>query len=162
MQRFPLRGEAPSRHLLVDRCQELDIPVAYYKGITHGLDWTDPESGKVVPNELLTSPGSPSKKYAYCSDTIYAESIVPLIQGADLLYHEATYTHADVVKARQRGHSTALQAAQIAKMANVRQLVLGHYSAQFLSAEMEQPLLDEAISVFPNTVLANERMVIEV
>lgn len=150
------------RHLLVDRCRELEIPVAYYKGITLGLDWTDPESGKVVPNELLTSPGSPSKKYAYCSDTLYAESIVPIIEGADLLYHEATYTHADVVKARQRGHSTALQAAQIAKMAHVGQLVLGHYSAQFLSAEMEQPLLDEARRVFPNTLLANERMVIDV
>lgn len=150
------------RHLLVDCCRELEIPVAYYKGITLGLDWTDPESGKVVPNELLTSPGSPSKKYAYCSDTLYAESIVPLIEGADLLYHEATYTHADVVKARQRGHSTALQAAQIAKMAHVGQLVLGHYSAQFLSAEMEQPLLDEARTVFPNTLLANERMVIDV
>ena len=150
------------RHLLVERCRELDIPVAYYRGITLGNDWTDPASGQVVPNDLLTSPGTPGRKYAYCSDTIYAESIIPIIEGADMLYHEATYAHADVVKARQRGHSTALQAAQIAQKAHVGQLVLGHYSAQFLSAEMERPLLDEARTVFENTVLANERMVVEV
>ena len=150
------------RHLLVDRCRELDIPVAYYKGITKGMDWTDPESGKVVPNELLTTPADPSKKYAYCSDTIYAESIIPIIEGADLLYHEATYTHADVAKARERGHSTAFQAAQIARKAHVKRLVLGHFSAQFLSPEMEQPLLDEAQSVFPDSLLANERMTLDV
>lgn len=150
------------RHLLIDRCEELQIPVAYYQGIKLGSDWTDPESGRVVPNELLTSDPTPSRKYAYCSDTIYAESVVPIIQGADLLYHEATYLHADVVKARQRGHSTALQAAQIAQKAGVRKLIIGHYSAQFLTEEQERPLLEEAQSVFPDTILANERLVIDV
>lgn len=159
---FLFEEKPRARHLLVDRCEELAIPVAYYRGITQGMDWTDPESGQTVPNELLTTPGTPGRKYAYCSDTIYAESIVPIIQGADLLYHEATYLHTDVVKARQRGHSTALQAAQIAQKAHVRQLIIGHYSAQFLSDEMERPLLEEAQSVFPNTVLANEKLTIAI
>lgn len=150
------------RHLLVDRCRELQIPVAYYAGIKKGIDWTDPESGKIVPNELLTSEPTPSKKYAFCSDTIYAESIVPIIQGADLLYHEATYEHKDVKKARDRGHSTALQAAQIAQKAGVKKLIIGHYSAQYLSAQQEQPLLAEAQSLFPDTILANEQLTIDV
>lgn len=151
-----------ARHLLIERCEELQIPVAYYHGIKNGADWTDPESGKTVPNELLTSDPTPSRKYAYCSDTICAESVVPIIKGANLLYHEATYLHADVVKARQRGHSTALQAAQIAQKAEVGKLVLGHFSAQFLSEEQERPLLEEAQTVFQNTILANERLVINV
>lgn len=159
---FLFEEKPRDRHLLVDRCEELGIPVAYYKGITKGMDWTDPESGKVVPNDLLTTPGEPGRKYAYCSDTIYAESVVPIIEGADLLYHEATYAHADVVKAKARGHSTALQAAQIAQKAHVGQLVIGHYSAQFLSEEMEIPLLEEARTLFPNTILANEKLVIPV
>lgn len=159
---FLFQEKPRERHLLVERCEELGIPFAYYPGIKRGNDWTDPESGKVVPNELLTSDPSPSKSYAYCSDTIYAESVVPIIKGADLLYHEATYEHKDVAKARSRGHSTALQAAQIAQKARVGKLVIGHYSAQYLSAEMEQPLLEEAKGVFENTLLAREQLVIDV
>lgn len=159
---FLFEEKPRDRHLLVERCEELGIPKAYYKGITKGLDWTDPETGQVVPNDLLTTPGEPGRKYAYCSDTIYAESIVPIIEGADLLYHEATYTHADVVKAKARGHSTALQAAQIAQKANVGQLVLGHFSAQFLTDDQQRPLLEEAQSLFPNTILADEKLVIEI
>lgn len=150
------------RHLIVERCEELHIPFAYYQGIKLGADWTDPDSGKTVPNELLTTEPTPSRKYAYCSDTICTESVIPVIQGADVLYHEATYLHADVVKARQRGHSTALQAAQIAQKAGVKKLVIGHFSAQFISDELERPLLEEAQSVFENTMLANERLVINV
>lgn len=159
---FLFQEKPRERHLLIERCEELGIPFAYYPGIKRGNDWTDPESGKTVPNELLTTDATPSKSYAYCSDTIYAESVIPIIEGADLLYHEATYEHKDVVKAKSRGHSTALQAAQIAQKAGVGKLVIGHYSAQYLSAEMEQPLLDEAKSVFENTILAREQLVIEI
>ena len=159
---FLFEEKQRDRHLLPDRCEELGIPIAYYQGIKKGMDWTDPESGRVVANDLLTTPGERGRKYAYCSDTIYAESVVPIIEGADVLYHEATYTHDELAKARQRGHSTALQAAQIAQKAHVGKLVLGHFSAQFLTAESEQPLLDEARSLFPNTVLANEKMTIEI
>lgn len=159
---FLFQEKPRDRHLLIDRCEELGIPFAYYPGIKKGLDWTDPESGKVVPNHLLTSEPTPSKSYAFCSDTLYAESIVPIIQGCDLLYHEATYGDADAVKARQRGHSTARQAAQIAQKAGARRLVIGHYSAQFMTSEQEQPLLHEAQEVFSDTVLAREQLVLDV
>ncbi len=159
---FLFQEKPRDRHLLIDRCEELGIPFAYYQGIKKGNDWTDPESGKVVPNELLTTDATPSKSYAFCSDTIYAESVVPIIRGCNLLYHEATYGQEDAVKAKQRGHSTAQQAATIAQKAGAKKLVIGHYSAQFVSNEMEQALLTEAQAVFPDTVLAKEQMVLDV
>ena len=159
---FLFQEKPRDRHLLIDRCEELGIPFAYYQGIKKGNDWTDPESGKTVPNELLTSEPTPSKSYAYCSDTIYSESVIPIIRGCDLLYHEATYGQEDAVKAKQRGHSTAQQAATIASKANAKKLVIGHYSAQFVTNEMEQGLLTEAQQIFENTVLAKEQLVIEV
>ena len=159
---FLFQEKPRDRHLLVDRCEELGIPFAYYAGIKRGLDWTDPESGKVVSNELLTSDPTPSKSYAFCSDTMYAESVIPIIRGCNLLYHEATYGDVDAVKARQRGHSTAREAATIANKANVGRLVIGHYSAQFVSNEQEQTLLSEAQEVFLATVLAHEQLVLDV
>ena len=159
---FLFQEKPRERHLLVDRCEELGIPFAYYPGIKRGNDWTDPQSGKVVPNDLLTTDPTPSKSYAFCSDTMYAESIVPIIEGCDLLYHEATYGDADAAKARQRGHSTAREAARIAQKAGVRRLVVGHYSAQFMTNEQEQQLLREAQEVFADTLLAREQLVIDV
>lgn len=158
---FLFQEKPRERHLDVERCRELGVPMTYYAGIKRGLDWTSP-SGEVIANERLTTDATPSKSYAYCSDTIYSESIIPIIRGANLLYHEATYGHDDVAKARQRGHSTALQAATIAQKAGVGRLVIGHYSAQFLRAADEQPLLAEAQTVFPNTMLAAEQLVIDV
>lgn len=159
---FLFQEKPRDRHLLVDRCEELGIPFAYYQGIKKGNAWTDPESGKVVPNDLLTSEPTPSKSYAFCSDTIYTESVIPIIKGCDLLYHEATYGDEDAVKARQRGHSTAKQAATIASKAECKKLVIGHYSAQFMTNEQEQVLLHEAQEVFPETLLAKETLVIDV
>lgn len=159
---FLFQEKPRDRHLLVERCEELGIPIAYYQGIKKGNDWTDLESGKVIPNNLLTSDPTPSKSYAFCSDTMYAESIVPIIQGCDLLYHEATYGHEDKVKARQRGHSTAVEAASIASMAQVKRLVIGHYSAQFMTNEQEHQLLAQAQEVFQNCVLAKEQLILDV
>lgn len=159
---FLFQEKPRDRHLLVDRCEELGIPFAYYQGIKKGNDWTDPESGRIVPNDLLTTDPTPSKSYAFCSDTMYAESIVPIIQGCDLLYHEATYGHEDKVKARQRGHSTTVEAATIAQKAHVRRLMIGHYSAQFMTNEQEQELLAQAQEVFRETILAREQLSLDV
>lgn len=159
---FLFQEKPRDRHLLIDRCEELGIPFAYYPGIKRGNDWTDPESGKTVPNDLLTSDPTPSKAYAFCSDTMYAESVVPIIRGCDLLYHEATYGDVDAQKARQRGHSTAREAATIAQKAGARRLVIGHYSAQFLTNEQEQQLLTEAQEVFPDSVLGREGLSLDV
>lgn len=159
---FLFQEKPRDRHLLIDKCRELGIPFAYYRGIKKGNDWTDPQTGEVTPNEELTSDPTPSKSYAFCSDTMYSESIVPIIRGCDLLYHEATYGAADAAKAHDRGHSTSVEAATIARKAGVGRLMLGHYSSQFLTDDDEQTLLEEARNVFADTFLANEKMVIDV
>ena len=159
---FLFQEKPRDRHLLIEKCEELDIPFAYFRGIKKGNDWTHPQTGEVIANEVLTSGATPSKSYAFCSDTLYAESIVPIIKGCDLLYHEATYSDADKVKAHQRGHSTSVEAANIARKAEVGRLVIGHYSSQIMTAEQEESLLGEAQAIFPNTVLGKEQMVIDV
>jgi len=100
-----------------------------------------------------TEKPEPAKRYAYCSDTAYLESVIPFIEGSDLLYHEATFLEADSERAKKTFHSTAIQAATIAKMAQVKQLVIGHYSSRYSD---ETAFLTEASSVFERTSLANE------
>ena len=91
------------------------------------------------------------KSYAYCSDTRYCERVIPIIEGADCLYHEATYATAELDKARLHLHSTAAEAATIAQKAGVKQLIIGHYSKRYDTVE---PLLLEAQEIFPNTTAA--------
>lgn len=148
------------RHLNSEKCNELNIPKAYLAGITLGNDWIK-EDGSIVYNEELTSEPTPSKSYAYCSDTLYSESIVPIISKCDLLYHEATYMEDKINEAKERGHSTAKQAAKIATLANTKKLIVGHYSARY-GEEGEKALLNEAREVFENTELAKERMTIDI
>jgi ribonuclease Z len=108
----------------------------------------------VIANNLLTSPGYRNRTYAYITDTLYdPEYLVPVLRDVDLLYHEATFLHERADRAAETFHSTALQAAQIAQTANVKRLMIGHFSARYNDA---QPLLDEAQSVFANTVEAVE------
>ena len=96
--------------------------------------------------------------FAYCSDTIYTQTIIPYIEGVDLLYHETTFMEDRAVAAAEKYHSTAKQAAQIALKANVKQLLIGHYSARYADI---RPLAEEAKSVFPNTIAAHEGLVID-
>ncbi|MEL6988307.1 MAG: ribonuclease Z, partial [Bacteroidota bacterium] len=91
--------------------------------------------------------------FAYCSDTAYKPDIVPIIRNADLLYHETTFTEVFKSRAKETLHATALEAAMIAKEANVGQLVTGHYSSRFIDLS---PILDEAKTLFKNTVLGLE------
>ena len=112
------------------------------------------ESGDLIyKNSDLTLPPRKSRSYAYCSDTKYDESIIPIIKGVDLLYHEATFLQEKAFWAEQTFHSTTEQAAGIAKAAKVKQLVIGHYSARYKDLT---PFLEEAKSVFDNTYLATE------
>lgn len=156
---FLFREKQKPRHLLVEECHKYNIPTAYYQSITLGNDWTD-DNDNIIPNASLTTEPSPSKSYAYCSDTIYAESIVPVIKGCDLLYHEATFANDLAATAKERGHSTALEAGKIASLAQVKQLVIGHFSSRY-DGDGETELLDEAKSVFENTELAKERKIFE-
>lgn len=139
-------------HLLKDMISFYKIPIKELKDIKAGADFIC-EDGTIVPNSRLTKPAQPTRRYAYCSDTAYSESIIPIIEGVDLLYHEATFTEKDKARAKSTGHSTTIQAAQIAEMANVKKLMIGHFSARYPD---NNELLKEAQTIFPNTMLANE------
>ena len=101
----------------------------------------------------------PRKRYAYCSDTAYREQIIEQISGVEVLFHEATYTEKDADKCQKHTHSTAKQAAQIAKLAGAGKLIIGHFSAR---EDDHVVFLNEAKEVFDNTVLAVEKEKIEI
>lgn len=111
------------------------------------------QDGTVIPNEQIILHRSGTRSYAFCSDTIYDERIIPYIKEVDLLYHEATFMHNMLERAVQTYHTTALQAGMIAKMAGVKRLMIGHYSARYKDVE---PLVNEAKQMFENTIPAVE------
>ena len=132
--------------------QKYHIPVEQILAIKGGADYITPE-GEVIPNSKIVTNKIKPRSYAYCSDTCYDERIIEIIKGVDLLYHEATFLNEMLPRAKETFHSTALQAATIAKKAEVHQLMIGHYSARYKDL---QPLLEEAQTVFSNTVLSIE------
>ncbi len=142
-------------HLNGELIKFYDISVKQLPLIKKGAD-AILEDGRIIPNKNLTRPADSSRKYAYCSDTAYKEDIVPIIQGADLLYHESTFLEEDKARAVMTRHSTAKEAAQIAKLAGVKKLILGHYSSRYTD---ETLFLKEAKSIFKDTVLSNELLV---
>lgn len=154
-----LFAEKPKEaHIIREMTDFYQVPVRCMKDIKQGQDYVTPE-GEVVPNSRLTRPAVPPKRYAFCSDTAYNRSIIPIIEGADLLYHEATFAECDLARAKETFHSTARQAAEIARDAHVKRLVIGHYSARY---EDLSELHREAEAVFPGTILGNEGTVIPV
>ena len=111
------------------------------------------ESGEVLSNEMITYRPYSSLSYAYCSDTNYSARLARMVEGVDVLYHEATYA-ADMRKtAKERGHSTTEDAAKVAKMAGAGRLLIGHFSSRYKDLSL---LLDEAREVFPATDIAAE------
>jgi ribonuclease Z len=118
-----------------------------------GVDVVDEEGNILYSNESLTFPPRRSRSYAYCSDTAFSETLISQVNAVDVLYHEATFTQEDAVKARETLHSTAADAATAARMAGVDKLLLGHFSARYKDLT---PLLDEARAIFPNSYLATE------
>jgi ribonuclease Z len=155
---FMVTRKTKGRKLLPDMCKEYNIPPDFYEALKQGQDYTA-EDGSVVKNELVTTDGPSVKKYAYCADTSYIETYLPIIDGADTIYHECTYLEKDADKAAARFHSTAIQAAQIAKKANAKQLLLGHFSSKYRDLE---PFRDEAKTVFENVFVTVEGTAYEV
>jgi ribonuclease Z len=147
---FLFEEKEKKRHILREMIDFYHIPLKEIPFIQQGVDFIT-EDGTVIPNERLTRPATPPKRYAYCSDTAYSKRIIPWIEGVDLLYHEATFLHTDIVRAKATGHSSSRHAAEIARDAHVKQLIIGHYSARYTQIE---DLLTEAQSIFPNTRLA--------
>lgn len=153
-----LIAEKPKlRHIIGEEVARLGVPHYAMNSLRQGQDWLAPD-GTLVPNDRLTTPPDPCISYAYCSDTKFSRRVIKHIEGVDWLYHEATYDDSLRIKAHKRYHSTSLEAATVAREAGVKQLILGHFSKRYLD---ETPLLDEARSIFPNTRLANEGLVID-
>ncbi len=149
------------RHINRQMVECYNVPVYELNNIKAGADWMTAD-GDIIPNERLTTPPSPIRSWAYVSDTRVKDDIVSWIKNVDLLYHEATYLQQDLFRAKQTYHSTATEAGRIARMAQVKRLCIGHYSARIKTSEMENHLLAEAQQEFPNTVLAREGLSLEV
>lgn len=168
VETFPLRHRVPCvgflfrekpkpRHLRGDMVKFHNIPVSQLRSIKEGADFVNAE-GVVVPNKHLTTPADPSASYAYCSDTMYMPALAKVVEGVDLLYHEATYADDCAAKAHERFHSTATEAARVARDAGVGRLLLGHYSKAYND---EKRHVAEARAVFAATDAAYEGMVID-
>ena len=155
---FLFREKPRLPHIRRDMMDFYQIPVSQVNNIKAGADWTTAD-GEVVANSRLVTPADPPRSYAYCSDTRYMPSLAERIKGVSTLYHEATYGTDNQLLAEKYCHSTARQAAMIARDAGVGQLLLGHYSSRY---EDEQLLLKEAQEVFPQAFLTDEQAVFEV
>lgn len=149
---FLFQEKRKERKLNIDKVQEYEIETCYYQNIKNGKDITL-DDGRVIPNEVLTFDPPEPKSYAFCSDTMYSESIVPIIKEVNVLYHESTFLDSEEHLAEKTMHSTAKEAARIALKANVGQLVLGHYSTRYASIELFK---EEAQTVFKNTILGDD------
>jgi ribonuclease Z len=149
---FLFEEKAGKRKLLIDKVRKLNIPISFYSSLQHGKDYITPR-GKVVRNFEVTSDPQKPKKYAFCADTKYDENLIRYIYGCDMIYHETTYLDNMKDKAHERFHCTTKQAAEIAKKAMVKKLLIGHFSSKYATLEQFEM---EARQVFPNTELAIE------
>lgn len=153
---FLFREKPTLPHIRRDMIDYLEIPFSQINNIKAGADWVTPD-GKVIPNSRLVTPSDNTRSYAYCSDTRYIPDLWKLVNGATVLYHESTYASDCEDRARTYWHSTARQAAMVARDAKVGKLLLGHYSARYND---ESKILDEAKAVFPKSFLTNEGMTV--
>ena len=149
---FIFREKEKGRKIVKDQLEEHQIPYSAIDDLRAGKDFVK-DTGDRVGNEVLTTEPPPPRSYAFCSDTAYYEKVIPIIQDVDVLYHEATFSVKDKERAAQTYHSTAHDAANIAKLANAQKLLIGHFSAKYKDIEI---LRDEAREVFPDTELALE------
>lgn len=154
---YLFREKETQPHIKRDMIDFYRIPVSQIQNIKAGADWTT-EEGEVIPNSCLVEPADQSRSYAYCSDTRYIPTLHERIQGVTVLYHESTYAEDKIQSAEKYFHSTARQAAMVARDARVGRLLLGHYSSRYLD---ENVLLEEAREVFENSFLCDEQMIFE-
>jgi ribonuclease Z len=149
---FLFQEKSGERKLNVDAVQQYDIHTAYYQKIKNGGDITL-DDGTVIENEKLSFDPVPPMSYAFCSDTVYNEDILPIIENVDVLYHETTFLQSEEALAQKTLHSTAKEAATIALKANAKQLVLGHYSTRYDGIDRFK---EEAETIFPNVLLGDD------
>lgn len=165
---FPLKHSIPTcgflfkekvhpRKIKKEMLSIYDIPDSAFEGIKLGLDF-QLETGELIKNKELTKPGFRQKSYAYCSDTIYSDEIKTFVENVDLLYHECSFMEDMRSTAIAKMHSTTLDAATVAKETDAKKLMIGHYSARYKELD---PVLTEAQSFFPNTILAIDDLKVE-
>ncbi|MGB5228499.1 MAG: ribonuclease Z [Eudoraea sp.] len=154
-----LFSELPGeRKLNVLATAKYKIDKAYFRTIKQGKDIKQ-NDGSVIANSELSLDPIPPKHYAYCSDTGFNRKLIPLLKDVNLLYHEATFLESEAHLAKKTKHTTAMQAATIAKEANVLRLILGHFSTRYKSI---LPFKEEAITVFNNVDLADDGKTFEI
>ncbi|WP_394760158.1 ribonuclease Z [Flavobacterium sp.] len=154
---FLFQEKIKERKLNVNAVQNYEIETCYFQNIKNGKDITL-EDGRIISNSELTFDPEKPKSYAFCSDTIYNESILPIIRNVDVLYHETTFLESEAELAKKTMHSTAKEAARIALQANCKQLILGHYSTRYESIKLFK---EEAQTIFENTLLGDDGKVFE-
>ncbi|MDD2284881.1 MAG: ribonuclease Z [Paludibacter sp.] len=154
---FLFREKIKECHIIREMIDYYQVPLSHINLIKKGADFITKE-GETIPNQVLTTDPDKTLSYAYCSDTAYSEKIIPWIRGVDWLYHEATFSRTEAVRAKITMHSTAEQAASIALKAGAANLILGHFSARYSNQQM---LLQEARTIFDNTVLAEDMKTFE-
>lgn len=149
---FLFQEKIKERKLNVTAVQKYNIETCYFQNIKNGKDITL-ENGDIISNQDLTFDADKPKSYAFCSDTIYDETIIPIIKEVDVLYHETTFLESETALAKKTMHSTAKEAAKIAQLSQVKQLILGHYSTRYASITLFQ---EEAQTIFENVLLADD------
>ena len=154
---FLFREIPTERKINPEALNKLRIDHSQMRNLKQGKDVVNLD-GKAISNSQVTSNPNPSKAYAFCSDTAYHPEITQQIQGVDVLYHEATFLDDNEGLAKKTNHSTAKQAAQIAKDANVNLLILGHYSSRYKDLTLFQ---SEAGEIFENVELAYDGYILE-
>lgn len=149
---FLFQEKPADRKLNVEAVAHYNIDKAYYQKIKGGGN-VKLDDGTVIENEKLSFDPIPALSYAFCSDTVYHEDIIPIIKNVDVLYHEATFLESEAALAQKTLHSTAKEAATIALKANAKQLILGHYSTRY---EGIARFKAEAQEIFPNVLLGDD------
>jgi ribonuclease Z len=154
---FLFKEKDNERKLDVFAAEKANIDIAYFRKLKQGFDVINAD-GKLISNDKVTSAGKKALSYAFCSDTMYDESIISIIKDVDVLYHESTFLEKNENLAKPTKHSTAKQAATIAKKSNAGTLILGHFSTRY---EDLQQFLIEANTIFENVELAEDGKVFE-
>ena len=154
---YLFKEKATLPHIKREMIDFYQIPISQINNIKAGSDWITAE-GETVPNSKLVEAADQPRSYAYCSDTRYIPTLHERIRGVTALYHESTYGEDNLLMAEKYYHSTARQAALVARDAGAGKLLLGHYSSRY---EDENVLLNEAKQVFENSFLCDEQMVFE-
>ena len=154
---YLFREKVGERKLNIVVVNKYGIDKAYFQNIKNGKDIIL-ENGQSISNKVLTFDPPKPKSYAFCSDTGYLPGLAVQIKDVDVLYHESTFLESELHLAAKTKHSTAIQAATIAKAANVKSLVLGHYSTRYKSINLFK---EEACTVFPNVLLADDGLIFD-